>query len=134
MNVLIADDSDVVRERLAALLSELPGVETVRQARSATEGENLIRELGPDVAILDIRFPDGSGLDVLEAVKGDCPNTAFIMLTSFPYPQYRLWCLQAGADYFLDKAAEFHRLPQIIAELASRSTTCEETHDEREMT
>src|SRR5437764_11818681 len=100
MRVLIADDSAVVVERLVTLLSELAEIEIVGEAQTCGEATERIRRLQPDVVILDIRMPDGSGIDVLETVKQSTPAPIVIMLTNFPYPQYREKCLRAGADFF----------------------------------
>jgi DNA-binding NarL/FixJ family response regulator len=127
--VIIADDSALVRERLVAMLSELEGVELVGQAGDARSALRAIQELEPHVAILDIRMPGGNGIQALQAVKDRDPTVRVIMLTAFPYPQYRQRCLEAGADYFFDKSAEFECVAQALAELATLPTPeKEETH------
>ncbi len=114
IKVFITDDSLIVREHLVALLDELAGVEIVGQAGSVAEAISGIRNLQPDVVILDIRLPDGSGIDVLQNVKLVQP---VIILTNYPYPGYRQRCLSAGADFFLDKSTEFDQLPQLFEQL-----------------
>lgn len=121
LKVLIADDSALVRERLAALVSDIEGVEIVGLAANAPEAIEIIQRLDPDVVILDIRMPGGNGIQVLEAIKADEAGPVVIMLTAFPYPQYRDKCLAAGADYFFDKASEFDRVVPVIEELAGPS-------------
>jgi DNA-binding NarL/FixJ family response regulator len=117
LRVFIADDSVLVRERLQARLAELEGVELVGQSGNAPEAIEAMRQLRPDVAILDIRMPGGNGLRVLEAAKaGDAPPVV-IMLTAFAYPQYRSRCLAAKADYFFDKATEFDHVVQVLEQL-----------------
>ena len=114
--IFIADDSQIVQERLVTLLDELIGVEIVGQAESGANTIKAIRNLHPDAVILDIRMPDGSGLDVLAAIKQDEVTPFIIILTNYPYPGYREKCLRAGADYFLDKSTEFDQIPAIIAQ------------------
>jgi two-component system response regulator DevR len=118
MKVLIADDSEIVRERLAFLLGDVAGVEIVGQAEDAVEGKNLAAALRPDVAILDVRMPRGSGVDVLRAVKRDNPSATVIMLTNFVDPEARLMCLKQGADYFFDKSIEFEKAVAVLRELS----------------
>jgi DNA-binding NarL/FixJ family response regulator len=121
LKVLIADDSALVRERLAAMVSDLEGVEIVGQATNAPEAMEIIERLNPDVVILDIRMPGGNGIQVLETIKASGTGSVVIMLTAFPYPQYRQKCLEAGADYFFDKATEFDRVIPVIEQLAGPS-------------
>jgi DNA-binding NarL/FixJ family response regulator len=122
MKVLIADDSEIVRERLAYLLGDLEGVEIVGQAEDAVEGSNLAEALRPDVAIVDVRMPRGSGVDVLRAIKRDNPAATVIMLTNFVDPEARQLCLAQGADYFFDKSIEFEQAVAVLRELSQTET------------
>lgn len=117
IKVFIADDSRVVRERLITLLDELSGVEIVGQAEDVAETIRGIRTLQPDVVILDIRMPDGSGIDVLRQINQDGAGLIVIILTNYPFPGYRQRCLQAGADFFLDKSTEFDQIPALFEQL-----------------
>jgi DNA-binding NarL/FixJ family response regulator len=117
MRVFIADDSRVVLERLADLLKDVPGVELVGQAGDVPETVRCIQQLSPDAVILDLKMPGGTGLDVLRAIRPDHPGLHFVICTNFPYPQYREECFNAGANFFLDKSAEFEKIPAILREL-----------------
>jgi len=122
MRVLIVDDSAVMREQLVRMFAELPEeIELVGQARDAVEATESIRKLKPDTVILDIRMPGGSGIRVLRTLKKETPEISVVMLTSYPYPQYRKECLAAGADFFLDKSTEFDKLPEILRQLMWKS-------------
>lgn len=114
VKVFIADDSLVVREHLVIMLDELAGIEIVGQAENVAEAISAIRKLQPDVVILDIRMPGGSGIDVLQTIKQDEAVPMVVILTNYPYPGYRQKCLQAGADYFLDKSTEFDQIPELF--------------------
>ncbi|HEY6864004.1 MAG TPA: response regulator transcription factor [Burkholderiales bacterium] len=122
MKVLIADDSQIVRERLAYLLGDVEGVEIVGQAEDAVEGSNLAEALKPDVAILDVRMPRGSGLDVLRSIKSHHPSATVIILTNFVDPEARQLCLARGADYFFDKSIEFDKAVDVLRGLAQPET------------
>jgi YesN/AraC family two-component response regulator len=117
LKVLIADDSPPVCERLSALISELGGIHLVGQARDGPEALSAIQHLRPDVAILDVRMPGCSGVQILEALKRAGHAPVVIMLTAFPYPQYRKRCLEAGAEYFFDKTTEFCRVSEVLERL-----------------
>lgn len=114
IKVFIADDSLIVREHLVTMLDELVGIEIVGQAENVTEAISAIQHLRPDVVILDIRMPGGSGIDVLQTIKQDEVAPIVIVLTNYPYSGYRQKCLQAGADYFLDKSTEFEQIPELF--------------------
>jgi DNA-binding NarL/FixJ family response regulator len=114
INVFIADDSLIVREHLVTMLDELPRIAIVGQAENVAEAITGILELQPDVVILDIRMPGGSGIDVLQTIKQEEPAPVVIILTNYPFPGYRQKCLQAGADFFLDKSTEFDQIPGLF--------------------
>lgn len=122
MKVFTADDSALVRERLAALISEIEGLEVVGQAGSAPEALEGIQRLRPDAVILDIRMPGNNGIQVLEAIKKSTAAPVVIMLTAFPYPQYRKKCLEAGAEYFFDKATEFEQVAEVLKKMQGSTT------------
>ncbi|MFW6057167.1 MAG: response regulator [Chloroflexota bacterium] len=119
MRVYVVDDSSLVRERLVALLDAVEGVSVVGTADNAEAGIAGIAELKPDAAILDIRMPEGSGISVLEAIKLQENSPVVIMLTNYPYPQYRRRCLDAGADYFFDKSSEFHKVTDVLTQMVA---------------
>ena len=123
MKVFIADDSEVVCERLTIMLSELPGIEITGQAKDVGESIESIRRLHPDVVILDIRMPGGSGIDVLEDIKKTNDAPVVIVLTNYPYPQYRKKCMALGAEYFFDKATEFEKVMEVLETLIQNPHT-----------
>ena len=114
MKILIADDSLIVRDRLVTLLTEVHGIEVVGQAKDATEATSLAAELRPDVAILDLRMPKGSGADVLRDIKKLNPTPKVIILTNYPHPENRKKCIDRGADYFFDKSTEFKKVMVVL--------------------
>jgi DNA-binding NarL/FixJ family response regulator len=127
VKVLLADNSTLVRERLASLLSELDGIEAVRQASTAGETLGNLQELRPDVVILDVNLTKDDGLDVLREIKARAAAPVVIVLSTFPYPQYQRRCARLGADFFLDKATEIHRVSELIA-LIGDSRDAPSTH------
>ena len=89
MKVFIADDSREIRNRIITMLSDLETIDVIGQAENVEDAINSIREINPDVVILDIRMPGGSGIDVLENIDKKNRLPVIIMLTNYPYPQYR---------------------------------------------
>jgi DNA-binding NarL/FixJ family response regulator len=122
MRVFIADDSRVVVERLADLVEQVPGAQLVGHAGDVPEAVLGIRKMKPDALILDLQMPGGSGLDVLRAIRMDHPHLSVLICTNYPYPQYREECLSAGANFFLDKSAEFEKIPAILRKLIRNET------------
>ena len=121
MKVFIVDDSALVRERIIAMISEHPGIEITGQAENALEGINSILKQKPDVVILDIRMPGGNGIEVLRNIKKNNYAPTVIILTNYPYPQYRKKCIEAGADYFFDKSTEFNKIIEVLKKLIQES-------------
>ena len=80
-----------------------------------------IRKLDPQVTIIDIRMPGGGGLPVLQDIKARTPDRVAIILTSFPFPQYREAYLAAGADYFFDKTKDIQQMTDKLVELATKN-------------
>jgi DNA-binding NarL/FixJ family response regulator len=121
VKVFIADDSALLRERLIDMLSELEGIEIVGQARDSLSAVRSIHKLKPDVVILDIWMPGGSGFNVLQNIKKNKVASVVIMFTNYPYPQYRKKCMDAGADFFFDKSSEFGKITEVLKQLIKGS-------------
>ncbi|MFH1853414.1 MAG: response regulator transcription factor [Candidatus Neomarinimicrobiota bacterium] len=119
MKVLVVDDSDMLRERLISLLTDLPDIEVSGQAVDVGDALTKLTELQPDLVILDIRMPGGSGIDVLKSAKLADNPPAVIVFTNYPHSQYRTTCLQEGADYFLEKTGDFDKIPAAIREISN---------------
>jgi DNA-binding NarL/FixJ family response regulator len=115
MKVLIADDSCEVRERIKMLLSEVEKVEMIGEAENVQQAIEHIRQQGPDVVILDIKMPGGNGIDVLKEIERNDKAPVVIMLTNYPYPQYKKKCMDAGADFFFDKSREFEKVIEVLS-------------------
>jgi DNA-binding NarL/FixJ family response regulator len=122
VRVLIADDSRLVRERLVALVSELDEVDQIGQADEPDEILRQMRDLQPDVVVLEPRLTRGLGVRVLERIRSLSVVPMIIMLTAFPYAQDRSRCLALGADYYLDKTMDFERVAEVVHELGARGS------------
>jgi DNA-binding NarL/FixJ family response regulator len=124
MRVFIVDDSPYVRQRLATVVSELSGaIELIGQAEDAARAVEAIRRLKPDLVILDLKLPGGNGIHVLREIKQDVPTPIVLILTNYPYPQYRKQCHEAGADFFFDKSMDFDKVPELLQQLHSPCQT-----------
>jgi|AntAceMinimDraft_16_1070373.scaffolds.fasta_scaffold38914_1 DNA-binding NarL/FixJ family response regulator len=121
MKVFIADDSPIIQERLMTMLSDITEVEIVGKAHDTPEAIKSIKELKPDVVILDNRMPGGGGIEVLQSIKKDLPRTKVIVFTNYPYTQYRKKFMELGADFFFSKSIQFEEIANAINELNYRN-------------
>jgi DNA-binding NarL/FixJ family response regulator len=120
MNVFVVEDSSLLRERLIRTLAGIEGVKISGYSDTAEEAIELIEQTHPDAIILDIRLRQGSGFQVLQAVKAPGKPPVVIVLTNFAYPQYRKRYLEAGADFFFDKSNEFDQVVVILNQLQAQ--------------
>jgi len=122
MRVLIADDSEVLVQRLVVELTKVSGIEIVGQAGTVGETLEGIRTLKPEVVVLDIAMPGGSGIDVLQSLKRDRARPVVIVLTNYGYPQYRKKCFELGARFFFDKSTEFEKVGEVLGSLMPKAS------------
>lgn len=119
LKVLLVEDSNVLAERLSELLGHVPGVTLIERVDSEGAAIRSVRSQAIDVLILDLHLRQGTGFGVLRALA-QVPRAAVttIVLTNYALPQYRRTAGELGARYFLDKAREFDRLPDVLREIA----------------
>jgi DNA-binding NarL/FixJ family response regulator len=121
LRVLVVEDSKRVTERLRELLDQIPEVETIGTVESELDAVSTVAELMPDVVILDLHLKQGTGFGVLRCMPPSRPRPTVVVLTNFALPQYRLQVEALGVEYFLDKAREYDRLPEILRDIAARA-------------
>ena len=123
LRVLLVEDSPLIRERLAESLSTPDRIEIAGQADTEQSAIALMSAAAWDVMVLDLQLKQGTGLGVLRALASRRPpNTTIIVLTNYAFPQYRAKSLALGADFFFDKAREYHRVREVLDSLASERT------------
>jgi two-component system response regulator DevR len=103
LRLLVVDDHEVVRQGLVALLDRRPGFQVVAQAGTVEESIAQARLHQPDIVVMDVRLPDGSGVEACREIRAELPATRVIMLTSFPDDEAVLSAIVAGASGYLLK-------------------------------
>ena len=142
IRVLVVEDHHVVRQGLVALLNVVEGLEVVGEAADGVEAIAQYRKHQPDIALIDLRLPRLSGVEVIERIRMETPNARFIVLTTYDGDEDIYRALQAGARAYLLKgmtseeliaairavhAGKSHIPPAIAQRLAERMGTEELT-------
>src|SRR2546423_1879197 len=118
IRLLIIDDHEMVREGLKAILIAEPDFSIIGEAANAEQALELIERLRPDIALLDIRLPGVSGIEVCRTMTERYPETAVIILTTFTDENLVAQCVQAGARGFIVKDIERFDLKRAIRAVA----------------
>ncbi|MCW2496914.1 response regulator transcription factor [Jatrophihabitans sp.] len=118
IRIFLLDDHEVVRRGIADLLGSVDGFEIVGEAGTAEEARNRIPAIRPDVAILDARLPDGSGIDVCRDVRSALPDTYCLILTSYDDEDAVLASVLAGASGYVLKEVRGSGLIDAIRQVA----------------
>ncbi len=119
IRILIADDHEVVRIGLAALLDGQPGLSVVAQAASGADAVRLTRQQRPDVVVMDIRMPDGSGIDACRTITAEADGPPVIMLTSHADSDALFDAIDAGASGYVLKRVGSGELIDAVRTVAS---------------
>lgn len=119
INVFIVDDSEIVRDRLTSMLSEVPSINILGYADNPLAATESIVKQRPDVIILDIFLTGGSGIHVLKNIRGKKITSKVIMLTNYAQDEYRKKCFEEGADFFFDKSIEFDKVIDVIQRISA---------------
>jgi DNA-binding NarL/FixJ family response regulator len=116
--ILIADDHDIVRAGLRAIL-EGSDVRVIAEASGGNEAFKLVKKHRPDLALIDVRMPQGDGLSCLALIKHDLPEMPVLMLSSQDNPTYKARALALGASGYLLKSAPITQIVHGIRAAAS---------------
>jgi DNA-binding NarL/FixJ family response regulator len=114
ITVFLADDHAIVRDGLRAFLGAQPDIQVVGEASNGSEALCRIKELGPDVAILDIAMPELSGIDATWEIRRASPTTRVIILSMHATENLIFEALQAGADAYLLKESAGAELVEAV--------------------
>jgi two-component system response regulator DevR len=103
LRLLVVDDHEVVRQGLVSLLERREHFQVVAEAGTAAEAVEMARKFEPDLVVMDVRLPDGSGIEACREIRAEFPGTRVVILTSYPDEEAVLSAIIAGASGYLLK-------------------------------
>jgi two-component system response regulator DevR len=103
MTLLVVDDHEVVRQGLVSLLGRRPEFQVVAEAGTVQEAVTAARRFRPQLVVMDVRLPDGSGIEACREIRAELPDTKVLILTSYPDEEAVLSAIVAGASGYLLK-------------------------------
>lgn len=119
IKILIADDHPIVRQGLSKIISKVADIEVSAEAQTGREVLEYVRKQKFDVVVLDISFPDISGLEILKQIKQEYPKTPVLILSMHPEEQYAVRAYKTGASGYLSKQSASDEMIKAIRQVAS---------------
>lgn len=119
VKVMLVDDHEIVRTGLRTLLERKEQFTIVGEAGSVAEAVSVAASSEPDVIVMDIRLPDGSGVEATREIRGERPQTKVIMLTSYADDEAIYGSIMAGASGYLLKQTRGQNLAEAISRVAT---------------
>jgi len=117
LKVLLVEDSKVLTERLSEVINQIADVDLVGAVDNEKEAVLRVKREAVDVMILDLHLKQGTGFGVLRALAKSSLRPNVIILTNYDLPEYKNAALALGATYFLDKARDYDRIPEVLDEI-----------------
>ncbi|KPJ67885.1 MAG: chemotaxis protein CheY [Coxiella sp. DG_40] len=114
INIVIVDDHDLIRAGIRYMLSDVPGIRVVGEASNGEDGLKLVRELSPDIVLMDIRMPGVGGLEATRKILHYSPDTKVLVITVCADDMHPTRLLQIGASGYLTKDASVDEMIQAI--------------------
>ena len=119
LTVMVVEDSEILRTRWIALLGNIPHLCVTVLATTGLQAWACFAEARPDAVVLDVELDDVNGLQLLGRMKRERPSCRVIVLASYIFEAFHQRCQDLGADFFLEKANDFDRVPAILTAIAS---------------
>ncbi len=123
MRIILADDSLLILERLQQMIGISKQAQIVGSYNNGTDTLEALRTLKPDVAIIDIKMPGLTGLEVLNEIRKENKTVKFIILTFYSSEHYRQIAIREGADYYFSKVDDFEKVFLALEEISELKTT-----------
>lgn len=117
MKIVLADDSQLILERLQELLHNIKDAQIVGLVKNGLEALEVIKTIEPDLVIIDINMPGLTGLQVIDSVRKENHKSKFLVLTLYASKNYRKKAMKLGANYFLSKTDDFEKVSELVRDL-----------------
>ncbi len=131
MRVLVVDDHEVVRQGIRSLLEAQEDIEVVGEAGSVAEAVRRVGYDGPDVVVLDVRLPDGSGVEACREIRSRWPDVKVLMLTSYADEEALMAAIMAGAAGYVLKRIDSAELVDSIRRVGQGESMLDPAMTER---
>jgi DNA-binding NarL/FixJ family response regulator len=118
MNILVVDDVEMVRHRIAEIINELEFIGDITHAGNFEEGLQKLELVKPDLVLLDISLPDRNGIELLRHISRKYAGTKVIVISNHANEYYKNLCSSLGALYFVDKSKDYDLIPEYISKIA----------------
>jgi len=122
IKLLLADDHAMFREGLRSKFKDCSDIRLVGEAAGVADLMELIRKARPDVIILDIKLPDGNGLQLIPKIRDVCDHCKIIMLTMYDVSHFAIQALESGAQGYILKGASFEELIRAVRDVVAGQT------------
>jgi DNA-binding NarL/FixJ family response regulator len=123
MKVILADDSDLIRERLTEMLNMYKHAEIVGSLDNGTDALDSLRKLKPDLAIIDLKMPGLTGIEVVNEIRKEDKHVKIVILTFYSTEYYRNIAIKSGADFFFNKVDDFEEVSMVVAGMLWKEST-----------
>ena len=131
MRILIVDDHEIVRDGLKLLFNRQKEFEVVGEAGSVAEAVRIAAATAPDIVIMDVRLPDGTGVEACRDIRSANPDTKILMLTSYSDDKALFDSILAGASAYLLKQVESKALVAAVKQVANGESLLDPAVTER---
>ena len=116
MKIYVIDDSMMIWAWLRDIATDIEDLLIAGFSAKSNGAVERILELRPDLVILDLRLPGGSGIQLLKQIKEATPDTPVAVFTSYMLDSYKTQCLELGADYMFDKSRDHEKLVKLLSD------------------
>jgi two-component system, NarL family, response regulator NreC len=122
IRIILADDHKIVRDGLRSLLEQQPDMEVIAEAENGQKAVDLVKQLAPDVVIMDIAMPEMNGIEATRRITHQDSDVKVIALSMYSDKRFTAEMLKAGAVSYLQKDCAFEQLARTVRSVVSKES------------